>query len=240
MRPVAGEAALEIAVGRARPARRPAPRRPAPSSAAGTRSSASPSSPSAAGVRGEARRAAASTASARSRISAIAVARELGVPGRQRAAAGAARRGSRRSARCAGPSAARVGAARAGACRPQRGDDLVEVRAAQRRRARARARAGRAGRPTTSGRADDVGQALDRRAVDAQALRPRRAGSRRVISWRAVASSLGLELQPGQRRAEAHAPRARWPSGTSGPVQREVERLEQVRLAGAVAARRRR
>ena len=196
MRAVAGEPALEVAVGalgelgrelldvvgaRARPVRELGrrPRGRAPPRASANRSLS------------------ASTTSARSRISA-----------RPWRASAASHAGSEpRSARPARTRADQrvalrerrgVLAARAGAGGPQRGDDLVEVRAPQRRRAQDQLQ------PVGQEDGDErprrrVGQPLDGRAVDAQALRL----ARLEADVTRVAPSLVLasQLEPRQRCA---------------------------------------
>ena len=230
MRAVAGEPALEVGLqalgqlGGERLGRR------RPSSAAGRRRPGRPSSPSPSACSAKRGRSS-STAAARSAISAIAVAGELGVPGGQRAAAGAAG-ADRGDEGVALGERRRVRAARGGARGPQRGDDLVEVRAAQRRRA------GHELEPVGQEDGDerparDVGEPLDRRAVHAQPLRLARLEADAQLV--PLAGVLAAELQPRQRRAEAHAlALVRGPARAARAG--EVDRLQQVRLAGAVAA----
>ena len=193
----------------------------------------SPSSPSAVGVAARTGRPAARRASARSRISASAVARQLGVPGR------AASRGSARPARIGRDQRValrerrRVLAPRPGARRPQRGDDLVEVRAAQRRRTQHSS--SRSGRNTaTSGRAAEsvsrsTGAPSTRRRFASPGWNPT------VIVWPPVrvaarSSSRRVRLVPNRTTSRSFAGPAR--ARRAG----EVQRLQQVRLAGAVAA----
>jgi hypothetical protein len=126
------------------------------------------------------------------------VARELGVPRRQRAAAGAAG-ADRRDQRVALRERGGVRAARAGAAGPQRGDDLVEVRAAQRRRAEHQLEAvGQEDRHERARRR--VGQPLDRRAVDLQALRLARLEPD-VTACAPVASSASSSSRVSRRRS---------------------------------------
>ena len=133
--------------------------------------------------------------------------------------------------RCA--SAARVGAAGRGTRRPQRGDELVEVRAAQRGRALHELEP--VGEKTlTSGRSATSTQALDGRAVVAHALWARPADAEadsELVRRRRRRDRLS---GPAQRaRAEAHqlavVAGAQRAAGAA-----EVEGLEQVGLAGAV------
>ena len=163
-----------------------------------------------------------------------AVAGELGVPRRQRARASARPLRTRASSALRWASACAVRAARRRAARPHRGDDLVDVRAAQRRRpldeleAVGQEHADRAAATATSMRStrDAVGLhalrlAGRRSRRSARAPRPRRRAGRprrgrRAASKRTTSRSLDVRHER--------------------PGAAEVQRLEEVRLAGAVAA----
>ena len=172
-----------------------------------------------------------STASARSSISCEPVARQLGVPGVERRRARRAGAHPRDAARCAGRARASTRArvsARAG-----QSAATSWSRCARRAAGAPLTSSSRSGRKTlTSGRASRPAEAVDRAAVDAHALRPRPARSRpRAVlavladaaraprAPRVAAAAHQLALVRGARRAGRAA---------------EVERLEQVRLAGAV------
>ena len=126
----------------------------------------------------------------------------------------------------------RVRAARRRARRPQRGDEGVEVRAAQRGRALHELEA--VGQEDAHKRAHRrVEQALDRRAVDLQALGlPRREADAQLVLAVAVAPA---DLHARGARVEAHdLALVRRPARAPGAA--EVQGLEEVRLARAVRA----
>ena len=166
--PVAGEAALEVAVDALGQLGRRAPPASSPASAAGRRARRRRSRPSASASRAERARRARRAPGARSRISARPCAASCAIPGGQRVARGRRRRGSARAARCAARAPARRrGGSRPG--RPQRGDELVEVGAAQRRRTLDQLEP--VGQEDAHQRPGvDVEQALDGRAVGAHPL----------------------------------------------------------------------
>ena len=173
-------------------------------------SSTSPSSPSAAAwprtAPGAARRPPAVTHQR------DAVARKRRVPGRERAAPrtasphGGDQRVALRERR-------RVLAARGGARRPQRGDDLVEVRPAQGRCAEHQVEP--VGQEHGHQRAGVGSRSAARRARRRRAgASPRRAGSRRHRVR--AATVLGAPARAGSAPRRTARPRARWPSGTTG------------------------
>ena len=129
-------------------------------------------------------------------------------------------------------SACAIGAAVAARGGPERGDDLIEMGASDARRALEQLEA--VGHEDAEQRAVlDVEQSLDRRAVGAQALG--------WPGWKPTLSSCGRPSSSSSTRhaggvgVEAHelalVARPRRASGAA-----EVDRLEQVRLAGAVGA----
>ena len=156
---------------------------------------------------------------------------ELGVPRAQRVARRAAA-ADRRQQRVALGQRAAVGASRRAAGGPARSDDLVDVRAAQRRRALDELQA--VGHEDADERAHlDVDEALDEDAVGLQALRLARAEADRQLVRAALAvAQVDLDACGGGVEADdlALVGGAARAAGAA-----EVQRLEQVRLAGAVA-----
>ena len=145
-----------------------------------------------------------------------AVARELRVPGRERAAPRTAGT-DRRQQGVALPERGRVGAAGGDAGRPQRGDHLVDVGPPQRRRAQHQLEA--VGQEDGDERPrGGVRQAVDGGAVDLQPLGLARLEADRDPVRLAVA--LRVELEPRRPRRRSARPRARWPSGTSDRCRR--------------------
>ncbi len=231
VRPVAGEAAVEVASRCARPARRPAPPRSRRASAAGRSARRRP-------------RARAPRRGSRTAPPAATRPRRGRRPGRRRGArardprrgassARRGRRGSRPAARCAG----RAPPCRRGACR--RGP------ATARRSPGRRARAAAPGRPSTSSsrsgrKTETSGRALA--SVSLSTVAPSTCsrfaspGSKPDGDPVRVAVALGVELQPRDAGAEAHdLALVAGPARAAGAG--EVDRLEQVRLAGPVRAR---
>ncbi len=127
------------------------------------------------------------------------------------------RRGSRRRARCA----ARAPRSTRGACRRATGHSAATTWSRCARRSDGRAEhelepVGQEDRDERSRR--DVGQALDRRAVDGAGASPPRAGSRPRSRGRRARPPCAARA--GTPRRRSGRPRARSPSGTSDPCRR--------------------
>ena len=218
-----------VALGRARP---PARRHRRLSSAAGSATAGSPSSPSSS-ARAEKCSATASIAARAVGHQRDPVARQLAVPRGSEAVATPRRRGSARRARCAAPAPAHTRGGSATRAGHSAGDELVHVRPPQRGRALHQLQ------PVGQEDAHERPARRRRAAARRARRRPSSASARRARSRRSARAGRPAP-RSSPRRATTCSPKRTSSrsfvvrAGAAGAA--EVERVEQVRLAGAVAA----